>query len=63
MFFPAATSVGLIQFGGIFGNIIWGYISDKTIKIVRYYYYDLHMYMYVVYMFLCCIESLSRFRS
>lgn len=30
----AATSVGLIQFGGIFGNIIWGYISDKTIKIV-----------------------------
>lgn len=30
----AAGCIGLIQFGGIIGNVLWGYISDKTLKLV-----------------------------
>jgi sugar phosphate permease len=30
----AGASIGLVQFGGVFGNMVWGYISDRTLSIV-----------------------------
>lgn len=33
-FKPAGACVGMIQFGGVFGNVIWGYVSDRSLSIV-----------------------------
>ena len=34
-FFAAGACAGMVQLGGVFGNVVWGYISDCTLTLVR----------------------------